>query len=71
MLTVVYHASIQSFGHGPGGDDVIHDPFGQGARYFVQLHELAHVVEHLVVLGRRRCHLLDDGRHVTEDRCVE
>ena len=63
---IKYHASVEAFGHGPGGDDVIHDSFGQGARHLVQLHKLAHVVEHLVVLGRGARHLLDDGRHVTK-----
>ena len=37
----------------------------------MQFHELAHVVEHFVVLGRGRRHLLDDGRHVTEDGGVQ
>ena len=28
FLPSSYHASIEAFGHGPGGDDVVHDPFG-------------------------------------------
>ena len=71
MKVPPYHASVESFGHGPGGDDVVHDPLRQGARHLVEFHEFADVVEHLVVFGRRRRHLLDDGRHVTEDRCVQ
>lgn len=66
-----YHARIEPFGHGPGGDDIVHDPFRQRPRHLVQFHKLPHVVEHLVVFGRRRCHLLDDGRHVTEDGRVQ
>ena len=68
---MAYHAGIEAFGHGPGGDDVVHDALGEGARHFVQLHKFADVVEHFVVLGRRRRHLLDDGRHVTEDGGVQ
>ena len=68
---VTYHTSIEALGHCPGGDDVIHDPFGEGARYFVEFHELADVVEHFVILGRGRRHLLDDGGHVTENGRVQ
>lgn len=73
MMTkrAMYHASVQAFGHGPGGDDVIHHALRQRSRNLVQLHKLSHVVEHLVILGRCRCHLLDDGRHVTKDRRVQ
>ena len=37
----------------------------------MQLHELADVVEHVVVLGRGGRHLLDDGGHVAEDGGVQ
>lgn len=37
----------------------------------MQLHELAHVVQHIVVLGGGRCHLLDDGGNVTENGRVQ
>jgi len=37
----------------------------------VQLHELAHIVQHIVVLGRSRRHLLDDGGNVTKDRGIQ
>ena len=33
----------------------------------MKLHELPDAVQHVVVLGRGAGHLLDDGRHVTED----
>lgn len=65
-MGTAYHACVESFGHGPGRDDVVHDALGQSSRNFVELHELADVVEHLVVLGCGRRHLLDDCRHVTE-----
>lgn len=57
---------VQAFGHRPRGDDVVHDALAERLGYLVQLHELAYVVQHIVVLGRRRRHLLDDGRHVSE-----
>ena len=37
----------------------------------VDLHELLDAVQHVVVPGRRRVHLLEDCRHVTEDRRVQ
>lgn len=62
---------VEPLGHGPGGDDVVHDALAQRLGHLVQLHELAHVVEHVVVLGGGRRHLLDDGGHVPEDRGVQ
>ena len=66
-----YFLLINSFRHGPGGDDVVHDPLRQRLRHLVKLHELAHAVENVVVLGRGGSHLLDDRSHVTEDGGVQ
>ena len=37
----------------------------------MQFDEVLHVVEHLVVVSSRAIHLLTDGCHVPEDRCVQ
>lgn len=61
---------VEALGHRPRTDNVIHDSFAQCLRHLVQLHEFAHVVQHVVVLGGGRRHLLDDRCHVTEYRGV-
>ena len=68
---IFYLVGVDAFSHGPGRHHVVHHPLGQGFGYLVQLHELPHVVEHLVVLGGGRGHLLDDGGDVAEDGGVE
>lgn len=68
---VHYLFGVQAFGHGPRGDHIIHDAFAERLRHLVQLHEFAHIIQHVVVLRRRGGHLLDDGRHVTEYRRVQ
>lgn len=62
---------VQTLGHRPRADDVIHDAFAEGLRHLVQLHEFPHVVQHVVILGGGGRHLLDDGGDVTEDRGVQ
>lgn len=37
----------------------------------MKLHKFPYVVQHVMVLGRRRCHLLDDGGDVTKDSGVQ
>lgn len=69
--TRTYLLGVETFGHGPRGDDIVHDALAEGLGHLVQFHELPHVVQHVVVLGRRRGHLLDDGRHMAEDRRVQ
>lgn len=71
MPDLIYLVSVQSLGHSPGGYHVVHDSLAQCFGHLVQLHELAHVVKHVVVLGRRRCHLLDYRGHVTKDGGVQ
>ena len=62
---------IKSFGHCPSTNYVIHNPFAECLRYLMQLHEFPDVVEHVVVLGCCRRHLLDYRRDVTENCSVE
>ena len=62
---------VDALGHGPGGDDVVHDPLGEGLGHLVQLHELPDRVEDVVIARRGRGHLLDDCRDVAEDGGVE
>lgn len=62
---------IQTLGHCPGADDVIHNALAEGLRHLVELHELPHIVEHIVILGGGGGHLLDDRGDVTEDRSVQ
>ena len=50
---LVYLIRVQALRHRPRGHHVVHDPLRQSLGDFVQLHELSHVVEHVVVLGRR------------------
>lgn len=69
--TWTYLLGVETFGHGPRGDDIVHDALAEGLGHLVQFHELPHVVQHVVVLGRRRGHLLYDGRHMAEDRRVQ
>ena len=62
---------VDALGHGPGGDDVVHDPLAQALGHLVELEEITHVVQHLVVAVGVGVHLLEDGGHVTEDGGVE
>ena len=43
----------------------------QTKTHLVKFHELPDTVEHIVILGRGACHLLDDGRHVTKDSGIK
>lgn len=62
---------INAFGDGPGGDDVVHDSLAERLGDVVQLHELAHAVEHVVVAGEAGVELLEDGGDVAEDEGVQ
>lgn len=67
-----YHLfRVQALGHRPRADHVVHDALAECLGHLVQLHELAHIVQHIVVLGRRRRHLLNNGGDVAEDRRVQ
>jgi len=61
---------IQSLGHCPCADDVIHNALAKSFRYLVKLHKFPHIVQHIVILGGGGSHLLDDRGNVTEDRSV-
>ena len=62
---------VDAFGHGPGGDDVVHHALAQPLGNLVELQEVPHVVEHLVVAVGVGVHLLEDGGHVSKDGGVE
>ena len=62
---------FDAFGERPGRDDVVDDSFAERLGHGVYLHEVLDAVEHIVVARRRRVHLLEDGRHVAEDRGVQ
>ena len=62
---------VDALRYGPGRDDVVHDSLAQRLGHVVQLHELSHAVENLVISPGRRVHLLEDRRHVSEDGGVE
>lgn len=66
-----YLFRVEPLGHGPGGDHIIHDTLTQRLGDFMKLHEFPYVVQHVMVLGRGRRHLLDDGRDVTKDRRIQ
>ena len=71
MITLcTYLCSIDALGDSPRGDDVVDDSLAESLGHVMYLHELAHGVEHVVVAARRGVHLLEDRRHVTEDRRV-
>jgi len=58
-------------GHGPCGGDVIHNPLAQAFGHLVQLEEVPHAVQHLMIAVCVSIHLLEDSCHVTEDGGVE
>lgn len=63
--------SVDALGHGPGGDDEVHDPLAQTLGDLIEFEEVAHVVEHLVVAVRVGVHLLEDGGDVSEDGRIQ
>lgn len=70
-MRVYYFFRIQAFGHRPSRNDIVHDTFTQRLWHFVQFHKFSNIVEHIVVFGRCRCHLLDNRCHMTENRGVQ
>lgn len=67
-----YHlVLVQSFRHRPRWYNIIHDTFAQCFRYFVQFHKFSHVVEHIVIFGCCRCHLLNDCCDMTENGGIQ
>lgn len=66
-----YLFSINTMGHRPGGGDVIHNPLAQAFGHLVELQEIPHAVEHLMVTVSVGVHLLKNSRHVTKDGGVE
>lgn len=57
--------------HGPGGHYVVHHSLTKAFGDLVELQEVSHAVEHLVVAVGVGVHLLEDGGHITKDGGVE
>ena len=66
-----YLVGVDSSGHGPGGDDVVHDPLAEALWDLVEFEEVSDAVEGLVVAVCVCVHLLEDGGHVTKDGGVK
>jgi len=62
---------VDASGHGPGGHDVVHHPLAEALGDLVQLEEVSHAVQHLVVAVGVGVHLLEDGGDVAEDGRVQ
>lgn len=72
LFVHLYHLiRVKPLRHRPRRHHVVHDTLAEGFRHLVQLHEFPHIVQHVVVLGGGRCHLLDDGCHMTENGGVQ
>ena len=67
----VYLLSIDALGHGPCGHDEVHDSLAQAVGNLVELEEVAHVVEHLVVAVGVGVHLLENGGDISKDGGVQ
>lgn len=70
-LCAKYLISVNSSGHGPCGDDVVHDPLTEALGNLVELQEVSHTVQHLVVAVGVGIHLLEDGGYITKDGGIE
>lgn len=66
-----YLISVNSSGHGPCGDDIVHDPLTEALGNLVELQEVSHAVQHLVVAVGVGIHLLEDGGYITKDGGIE
>ncbi|MEQ2207642.1 hypothetical protein XENOCAPTIV_016203, partial [Xenoophorus captivus] len=66
-LSQSYLLCVDAFGHGPGGDNVVHDTLTEALRNLVELQEVPDVVEHLMVAVCVGIHLLEDGCHISKD----
>ena len=66
-----YLASIDALSNGPRGDHVVHNSLTEWFGNVMQLHKLSDTVQHVVVAAGGRVHLLEDGRHVTENGSVQ
>ena len=62
-----YLFSIYTTRHRPCGCNVVHDSLAQTLGDLVELQEVSDAVQHLMVAVGVGVHLLEDGRHVTED----
>lgn len=62
---------VDAFGHGPCGDDVVHHSLTEAFGHLVELEEIPHVIQHFVVTVGVCIHLLENGRHITEDSGIK
>ena len=70
-ISSIYFILIDPLGHCPSRHNVVHYAFRQGFGYFVKLHEFSHTVENIVIFGRGRSHLLNDGCDVSKNRSIK
>lgn len=66
-----YLVSVDSSGHGPSGDDVVHDSLTKPLRDLVELQEISHTVQHLMIAVSISVHLLEDSGHVSKDGGIQ
>lgn len=70
-LGIRYLVSVDSPRHGPSGDNVVHDSLTQPFRDLVELQEISHTVQHLMVAVSVRIHLLEDSGHISKDGGIQ
>lgn len=66
-----YLLGVDASGHGPGGNNIIHDSLTQALWHLVELQEVPNAVEHLMVPVGVGVHLLENGRHIPEDGGIQ
>lgn len=71
VLGAMYLVSVDSPGHGPSGDNVVHYSLTKPLRDLVELQEISHTVQHLMVAISVSVHLLEDSGHVPKDGGVQ
>ena len=62
---------VDALGHGPCGHNEVHHPLTQAPGHLVELQEVPHVVQHLVVAVGVGVHLLEDGGDVSKYGRIE
>lgn len=70
-LGTSYLVSVDSSGHGPSGDNVVHDSLTKPLRDLVELQKISHTVQHLMVAVSVSIHLLEDSGHVSKDGGIQ
>ena len=65
-----YFGCIDPLGDCPSGNDVVHNTFAERLRDIVELHELTHAIQHIVIACKVGVELLKYGCYVREDKCI-